>query len=94
MNGIKQLFFNIRGVEHYLRYIKKRIDQGLIFMEFEEFAKRTINGLELVYMIRKNQFTIQDGSRFRIFCKMVAYKSTKFIILEYDSSDVTEISIS
>ena len=48
-----------------------RIVQRLGFKEFES-ARRTINGFGLIHLIRKNQFTIQDRSRYRTFCKMLA----------------------
>lgn len=68
---IRQCKYLNNIIEQDHRHVKKRIVQGLGFKEFES-ARRTINGIEIVHMIRKNQFVIQDRSRFKTFCKLVA----------------------
>ena len=55
---IRQCKYLNNIVEQDHRHVKKRIVQGLGFKEFES-ARRTISGIEVVHMIRKNQFTIQ-----------------------------------
>jgi putative transposase len=46
------------------RFIKWRIQQGLGFKEFES-ARRTLAGIEIVRMIKKNQLIGQDQSTFK-----------------------------
>ncbi|MCH2226030.1 MAG: IS6 family transposase, partial [Crocinitomicaceae bacterium] len=46
-------------VEQDHRFINRRIVQSLGFKEFES-AKRTLSGIEIVHMIRKNQVNNQD----------------------------------
>ena len=53
-------------VEQYHRFIKKRIVQGLGFKEFES-ARRTLVGIEIVHMLRKNQMIGQDETMFDSF---------------------------
>lgn len=55
---------NIDEQDH--RFIKWRIQQGLGFKEFES-ARRTLTGIEIVHMIKKNQLNTQDQSIFRSF---------------------------
>lgn len=58
-------------VEQDDRFIKWRIQQGLGFKEFES-ARRTIAGIEIVRMIRKNQLDGQDESTFKSFKSLAA----------------------
>ena len=57
-------------VEQDHRFIKWRIQQGLGFKEFES-ARRTIAGIEIVRMIKKNQMLGQDESTFKSFKSLV-----------------------
>ena len=50
---------------------KKRIVQGLGFKEFES-AKRTIAGIEIVHMIKKNQMISQGVTMFDSFTSLAA----------------------
>ena len=50
---------------------KKRIAQGLGFKEFES-AKRTIAGIEIVHMIKKNQMISQGETMFDSFTSLAA----------------------
>ncbi len=49
-------------VEQDHRFVKKRIARGLGFKEFES-ARRTLSGIEIVHMIRKNQL-ISNRNRY------------------------------
>jgi putative transposase len=60
---------NIVKQDH--RFIKWRIQQGLGFKEFES-ARRTLAGIEIVRMIKKNQMISQDGSTFDSFKSLAA----------------------
>ena len=53
------------------RFIKRRIVQGLGFKEFES-AKRTLAGIEMVHMIRKNQLNNQDRTMIKTFKSLAA----------------------
>lgn len=58
-------------VEQDHRFIKWRIQQGLGFKDFES-ARRTLTGIEIVHMIKKNQLNTQDQSMFRSFYSLAA----------------------
>ncbi|TDE01135.1 DDE domain-containing protein [Flavobacterium hiemivividum] len=58
-------------VEQDHRFIKWRIQNGLGFKSFEP-AKRTLVGIEVVHMLRKNQILKSGTSLFRSFCKLAA----------------------
>jgi putative transposase len=51
--------------------IKWRIVQGLGFKEFES-AKRTIAGIEIVRMIKKDQMLNPKGSTYKSFISLAA----------------------
>jgi putative transposase len=53
-------------VEQDHRFIKWLIQQGLGFKEFES-ARRTLSGIEVVRMIKKNQLISQDKTAFKSF---------------------------
>ena len=53
------------------RFIKWRIQQGLGFKGFES-ARRTIAGIEIVRMIKKNQMIGQDETTFKTFKSLAA----------------------
>lgn len=53
------------------RMIMWRIQNGLGFKNFES-AKRTINGIKIVHMLRKNQMINPGITMFKSFCKLVA----------------------
>lgn len=53
-------------IEQDHRFIKWRIVQGLGFKEFES-AKRTLTGIEIVHMIKKNQLNYQGQTMFKTF---------------------------
>ncbi|CAD0007149.1 IS6 family transposase [Flavobacterium salmonis] len=56
-------------VEQDHRFIKWRIQNGLGFKSFES-AKRTLSGIEVVHMLRKNQMVGPGITMFRSFCKL------------------------
>lgn len=58
-------------VEQDHRFIKWRIQQGLGFKDFES-ARRTLTGIEVVRMLRKNQMVGQDKNAFKAFKTLVA----------------------
>ena len=60
---------NIFEQDH--RFIKWRIQQVLGFKDFES-ARRTVTGIEIVHMIRKNQLNIQEQSTFKSFYSLAA----------------------
>ena len=68
---IRQCKYLNNIVEQDHRFIKKRIVGGLGFKEFES-ARRTIAGIELVHMIKKNQLISNKKSIFKSFCSLVA----------------------
>ena len=69
---IRQCKYLNNIVEQDHRFIKKkRIAQGLGFKEFES-AKRTIAGIEIVHMIKKNQMIIQGETMFDSFTSLAA----------------------
>jgi len=68
---IRQCKFLNNIVEQDNRFVKWRIQQGLGFKNFES-AKRTLAGIEIVHMIRKNQLNIQEQSTFKSFYSLAA----------------------
>ena len=58
-------------VEQDHRFIKKRIVQCLGFKEFES-ARRTLSGIEMVHMIRKEQFISNRTSLFKSFYSLAS----------------------
>ncbi|NOR34366.1 MAG: IS6 family transposase, partial [Bacteroidales bacterium] len=58
---IRQCKYLNNIVEQDHRFIKWRIQQGLGFKDFES-ARRTIAGIEIVHMLKKNQLSIQEQS--------------------------------
>ncbi len=58
-------------VEQDHRFIKKRITRGLGLKEFES-ARRTLRGIEIVHMIRKNQLTSNGTSIFKSFYSLAS----------------------
>jgi putative transposase len=52
-------------------FIKRRIQQGLGFEEFES-ARRILSGIEIVRMIKKNQLIGQDKTVFKSFMSLTA----------------------
>ena len=63
---IRQCKYLNNIVEQDHRMIKWRVVQGLGFKEFES-ARRTIAGIEIVHMIKKNQLNNQEQSMFKSF---------------------------
>ena len=68
---IRQCKYLNNIVEQDHRMIKWRIIQGLGFKEFES-AKRTLSGIEVVHMLRKNQIVNPRITMFKSFCSLVA----------------------
>ena len=68
---IRQCKYLNNIVEQDHRMIKWRIVQGLGFKEFES-AKRTIAGVELVRMLKKNQLLNPKSSTYKSFISLVA----------------------
>jgi putative transposase len=58
---------NILEQDH--RFIKWRLQNGLGFKSFES-ARRTLSGIEIVHMLRKNQMVRPGISMFKSFCKL------------------------
>ena len=56
-------------VEQDHRFIKWRIQNGLGFKSFES-ARRTLSGIEVVHMLRKNQMVNPGITMFKSFCKL------------------------
>jgi putative transposase len=65
---IRQCKYLNNIVEQDHRFIKWRIQNGLGFKSFES-AKRTLNGIEVVHMLRKNQMVNPGKTMFKSFCK-------------------------
>jgi putative transposase len=57
-------------IEQDHRHIKYRLKLGLGFKEFES-AKRTIGGIEVIQMIKKNQVKNPMSTNYRTFCSLV-----------------------
>jgi putative transposase len=68
---IRQCKYLNNIVEQDHRFIKWRIQNGLGFKSFES-AKRTLAGIEVVHMLRKNQMVKPGISMFKSFCKLAA----------------------
>ena len=66
---IRQCKYLNNIVEQDHRFIKWRIQNGLGFKSFES-AKRTLSGIEVVHMLRKNQMVGPGMSMFKSFCKL------------------------
>lgn len=64
------------------RFIKWRIQNRLGFKNFES-AKRTLSGIEIVHMLRKNQMVGPRISMFKSFCKLaeLTFKLPQFLYL-------------
>ncbi|WP_166924890.1 DDE-type integrase/transposase/recombinase [Flavobacterium poyangense] len=56
-------------VEQDHRFVKWRIQNGFGFKSFES-ARRTLCGIEVVRMLRKNQMAGPRISMFKSFCKL------------------------
>ncbi|CAI2768572.1 IS6 family transposase [Flavobacterium collinsii] len=56
-------------VEQDHRFIKWRIQNGLGFKSFES-ARRTLSGIEVVHILRKNQMVRPGITMFKSFCKL------------------------
>ncbi len=69
--GIRQCKYLNNIVEQDHRFIKWRIQQGLGFKDFES-AKRTIAGIEIVHMIKKNQLINPGITPFKSFCSLAS----------------------
>ncbi|OXE95226.1 putative transposase [Flavobacterium araucananum] len=68
---IRQCKYLNNIVEQDHRFIKWRIQNGLGFKSFES-ARRTLSGIEVVHMLRKNQMLNPGISMFKSFCKLAA----------------------
>ena len=68
---IKQCKYLNNIVEQDHRMIKWRIVQGLGFKEFES-AKRTISGVEMIRMLKKNQLANPKSSTYKSFISLAA----------------------
>ncbi|RZJ91978.1 MAG: IS6 family transposase [Chryseobacterium sp.] len=68
---IRQCKYLNNIVEQDHRFIKWRIQNGLGFKSFES-AKRTLGGIEVVNMLRKNQMLKPGTTMFKSFCKLAA----------------------
>ena len=66
---IRQCKYLNNIVEHDHRFIKWRIQNGLGFKSFES-ARRTLSGIEVVNMLRKNLMVKPGKSMFKSFCKL------------------------
>lgn len=68
---IRQCKYLNNIVEQDHRFIKWRIQNSLDFKSFES-AKRTLGGIEVIHMLRKNQMLRPGTSMFKSFCKLAA----------------------
>jgi len=68
---IRQCKYLNNIVEQDHRFVKKRIVRGLGFKEFES-AKRTLSGIEIVHMIRKDQLISNRKSMFKSFYSLAS----------------------
>ena len=68
---IRQCKYLNNIVEQDHRFIKWRVQQGLGFKDFES-ARRTLTGIEIVHMIKKNQLNTQEQSMFNSFSSLAA----------------------
>ena len=68
---IRQCKYLNNIVEQDHRFIKWRIQQGLGFKDFES-ARRTIAGIEIVHMIKKNQLINPRITPFKSFCSLAS----------------------
>ena len=66
---IRQCKYLNNIVEQDHRFIKWRIQNGLGFKSFES-ARRTLSGIEVVHMLRKNQMIGHGTTMFKSFCKL------------------------
>ena len=66
---IRQCKYGNNIIEQDHRFIKWRIQNGLGFKSFES-ARRTLRGIEVVHMLRKNQMVRSGISIFKSFCKL------------------------
>ncbi len=79
---IRQCKYGSNIVEQDHRFIKWRIQNGLGFKSFES-AKRTLCGIEVVHMLRKNQMVGPGITMFKSFCKIsgLTFKLLKILYL-------------
>ncbi len=68
---IRQCKYLNNIVEQDHRFIKWRIQNGLGFKSFES-AKRTLAGIEVVHMLRKDQMVKPGLTIFKSFCRLAA----------------------
>ena len=68
---IRQCKYLNNIVEQDHRFIKWRIQLGLGFKDFES-ARRTLTGIEIVRMIKKDQLNTQEQSMFKSFYSLAA----------------------
>ena len=68
---IRQCKYLNNRVEGDHRFIKWRIQNMLGFKNFES-ASRTLSGIEMVRMIRKEQVTFPMVNYYKTFCSMAA----------------------
>ncbi|MFT7611911.1 MAG: putative transposase [Parvicellaceae bacterium] len=68
---IRQCKYFNNSVEQDHRFIKRRINSGLGFKDFES-AKRTISGIEVVRIIQKKQMGCKCQGTFNSFCLLAA----------------------
>ncbi|MFD1605376.1 IS6 family transposase [Flavobacterium artemisiae] len=68
---IRQCKYLNNIIEQDHRFIKWRIQNGLGFKSFEP-ARRTLSGIEVVHMLRKNQMIEPGITMFKSFCKLAA----------------------
>ena len=66
---IRQCKYLNNIVEQDHRFIKWRIQNGLGFKSFES-ARRTLGGIEVLHMPRKNQMIEPGITMFKSFCKL------------------------
>jgi putative transposase len=66
---IRQCKYLNNNVEQDHRFIKWHIINGLGFKSFES-ARRTLNGIEVVHTLRKNQMVRPEITMFKSFCKL------------------------
>jgi putative transposase len=68
---VRQCKYLNNGIEGDHRFIKWRVQNMLGFKNFES-ASRTLSGIEMVRMIKKDQVLFPIATTYQTFCSLVA----------------------
>src|SRR4051812_38059576 len=86
---IRQIKYLNNRVEQDHRFIKWRVQNMLRFKSFES-ASRTLIGIEIVRMIKKEQVTFPGSTSFKTFCSMAKYVIILNPNQDFIQTDATE----